>query len=130
MSKYGFIPDPALTVFQNACKLVRDTEWISYHSRPSNLKFHDLTEGKTMGQAISSLLGLNLKFIVKPHYTTSHTVVNEGLDRLEIDVHRKVFSGDDTLDGDAPPIYVGREIPPLYMPSGWRPNRSDIPQWV
>ena len=56
--------------------------------------------------------------------------MNEGLDRLEIDVHRKVFSGDDTLDGDAPPIYVGGEIPPLYMPSGWRPNRSDIPQWV
>ena len=67
---------------------------------------------------------------VKPHYTTGHTVVNEGLDLLEIDVHRKVFSGDDTLDGDAPPIYVGGEIPPLYMPSGWRPNRSDIPQWV
>jgi hypothetical protein len=66
----------------------------------------------------------------KPHYTTGHTVVNEGLDRLEIDVHRKVFSGDDTLDGDAPPVYFGGEIPPLYMPSGWRPDRSDIPQWV
>ena len=127
MSKYGFIPDPTLTVFQNACKLVRDTEWMSYHSRPSNLKFHDLTDGKTMGQAISSLLGLNLKFIVKPHYTTSHTVVNEGLDRLEIDVHRKVYFGDDE---EALPFYDDGEPPPLYVPSGWRPNCSDIPQWV
>ena len=56
MSKYGFIPDPTLTVFQNACKLVRDTEWMSYHSRPSNLKFHDLTDGKTMGRPVGVLV--------------------------------------------------------------------------
>ena len=74
-----------------------------------------------MGQAISSLLGLNLKFVVKPHYTTSHSVVNEGLDRLEREMHLKVFFGENTLD---------REKPPLYVSSGWRPNCSDIPQWV
>jgi hypothetical protein len=74
-----------------------------------------------MGQAISSLLGLNLKLVVKPHYTTGHSVVNEGLDRLERDMHLKVYFGENTLDGEKPPLYVS---------SGWRPNCSDIPQWV
>ena len=53
--------------------------------------------------------------------------MNEGLDQLEIDVHRKVYFGDDE---EALPFYDDGEPPPLYVPSGWRPNCSDIPQWV
>ena len=74
-----------------------------------------------MPPAVASLLGLNLKFIPKPDYTTSTREIWEGLDRLERDLHLKIFfaGGED------------KERSKLYVPnSEWRPDIEDIPRWL
>ena len=74
-----------------------------------------------MPPATSSLLGLNLKFIPKPNYTTSTREIWEALDRLERDLHIKIFFAG-SEDNEQPPLYVPN--------SEWRPDIEDIPHWL
>jgi hypothetical protein len=46
-----------------------------YFLKAMNTAFHDLTEGKSLPQTASSLLGLSLKFIPTPRYALSATDV-------------------------------------------------------
>jgi len=64
-AKYHFVPDLNKSALRNAAHILGQTPWEHYVSRPSNLAFHDLTQGKIMPPATSSLLGLGLKFIPK-----------------------------------------------------------------
>jgi len=41
----GFVPDPRLSAFQNAKKIIGDTITWYYFSSPKNVAFHDLTHG-------------------------------------------------------------------------------------
>jgi hypothetical protein len=68
---YGFLPS-SKSIFQNACYLLRNMSVWYYFARPTNLAFHDLTPGKVMPSALKSLLGLSMKFIPTPKFTTHH----------------------------------------------------------
>jgi len=121
ISRYGFAPDLSKTVLQNATQVLEETPWWYYSTKPANLKFHDLTINKIMPPAVSSLLGQNLKFIPTPSYTTGGKEMLESLDRLERDLHLKIyFSGS---EDDLP-------MTKLYVKSDWRPQVEDIPHWI
>lgn len=94
------------------------------------MAFHDLTPNKSAPANAKSLLGLGPKFICKPKFTTGS--IFTGYDRLEVDFHRRVFfagdseSQNDSTSDDAPPPPESK----LYIRSKWRPDLSDIPDWV
>jgi hypothetical protein len=72
-----------------------------------------------MPKAIKFLLGLSHKFIPVPKFTSSD--IEASLERLERDIHLKVFFADEPWDN---------QPPPLYMKSNWRPNFRCIPREV
>ena len=83
-----------------------------YFLKAMNTAFHDLTEGKSLPPAASSLLGLSLKFIPTPRYAPSTTDVAPSFDRIERDIGlRTFFAGRDQE----------KEIPKLRPKSTWRP---------
>jgi len=97
--------------------------WSSYSSRATNLQFHDLTIGQTMPPATSSLLGLNLKFIPKPPFTTSAREMEDSYNRFERSMHLATYfagCGEEMEEKDTK----------LLVPSIWRPSCADIPHWV
>ena len=67
---YNFVPNLSLSTHLNARKVLGDTEPRTYFSRPHNLAFHDLTKQKNTHPSASQLLGLSLKFIPTPKYTS------------------------------------------------------------
>ena len=106
--------------------LIREMPWWYYTTRPTNLAFHDLTLGKVMPQATASLLGLNLKFIPKPEHTTSSLDLLKTTERLERDLHRKIyFAGAEEKKEDQ-----DKEKSKLYLPSDWRPDSLQVPRFI
>ena len=72
-----------------------------------------------MPKAIKFLLGLSHKFIPVQKFTYSD--IEASLERLERDVHLKVFFADEPWDN---------KPPPLYMKFNWRPDFRCIPREV
>ena len=72
-----------------------------------------------MPRFVKSILGLSHKFIPVPRITSSH-MTNE-LDRIERNVHLKVYFEDDPTE---------KERSPLYVKSIWRPPPPSIPTEV
>jgi len=89
-----------------------DTSPGYYFLKAMNTAFHDLTRGKPLPPATTSLLGLSLKFIPIPRYAPSATDLAPSFDRIERDIGLKIF-------------FAGRdqekEIPKLRAKSLWRP---------
>ena len=83
-----------------------------YFLKAMNTAFHDLTEGKSLPQTASTLLGLSLKFIPTPRYALSTTDVAPSLDRIERDISLKTFFAGHNQE---------KEIPKLRAKSTWRP---------
>jgi len=73
-----------------------------------------------MPKAIKSVLGLSHNFIVNPSFTFDGDF-DKMLNRLERDIHLKVFFADEPWDYNPPPLYVK---------STWRPKYSSIPAEV
>ena len=96
---YGFIPDPALSIRQNARQVLGETPAWHYFSSPNNLAFHDLTPEGTLPPAARTVLGLSAKFVPTPTATTTRKKAMESFERFERDFGWKVhYAGDD--DGD------------------------------
>ena len=96
-----------------------------YFARPTNLAFHDLTPGKVMPPAAKSLLGLSMKFIPTPRYTSHHMMPT--LDRFERDLTVKAFwVGDESLSS----LGGETEAPKLYVRSKWTPPPWEIPKEI
>jgi len=75
-------------------------------------------------QTNTALLGLSTKFIVKPEYTHSPNDTQEALDRLEQDLHLKIFfSGVEPEESDKPRSK-------LRVKLDWRPDVQDVPHFV
>ncbi len=89
-----------------------DTSLGCYFLKATNKAFHDLTGGKLLAPATTSLLGLSLKFIPTPHYAPSVTDIAPTLDRIEQDFGLKTF-----FSGHA----QGGKIPILRAKSSWHP---------
>jgi hypothetical protein len=121
-AKYGFLPKPYQSPLQNAISVRATTPIANIPPTIENLAFHDLTEGNIIPQAAKSILGLGMKFIPTPPYTTN--TITPSLKRLRRDTFLKViFSGDDDPDSTHYPIK-------LYVKSSWNPPTSDIPPTV
>lgn len=88
------------------------------------MAFHDLTPGKIAPPAAKQLLGLGGKFIVTPYRTNGEGQVFASTDRLERDVHLRVyFSGTGPRDDE-------EHKSKLFVKSDWRPENGEIPYWV
>jgi hypothetical protein len=94
-----------------------------YFARPTNLAFHDLTPGKVMPTAAKSLLGLSMKFIPTPKYTTHHMIPS--LDQFQRNIIFKTYwIGDKSIKS----LTKTDEAPKLYVRSKWAPPHWDIPK--
>ncbi|KAL7532009.1 hypothetical protein ACHAXR_004375 [Thalassiosira sp. AJA248-18] len=84
-----------------------------YFGKVINRAFHDLTHGKSIPPAAHEILGLSLKFIPTPEYTTSTNFAAKSFARLERDVALKVWFAGEKL----------KELPKtkLYVKSIWQP---------
>ena len=109
---YGFLPDLNLSTHLNARHVLGNTLSRCYFGKVLNRAFHDLTDGKSIPPAAHEILGLSMKFIPTPEYTTSTNHAVQSFDRLERDIGLKVhFAGDES------------ELPKtkLYLKSTWHP---------
>jgi hypothetical protein len=87
-----------------------------------NLAFHDLTEDKIIPPAAKSILGLGMKFIPTPPYTTD--TITPSLKRLRRDTYLKIiFASDDNSE-------YTQHTSKLYIKSSWDPPASDIPPTI
>jgi hypothetical protein len=83
------------------------------------MAFHDLTPEGTTPRHAKYALGLGMKFIQTPQFTTGDPT--PALSRLKRDVHlRTFFAGQDDDD------YLQRPSK-LYIRSKWTPPAGDIP---
>ena len=57
-----------------------------YFHHATNQAFHDLTDGESLPAAAAFILGMGLKFIPTPKFTTSQEEVRATLIRLELDL--------------------------------------------
>jgi len=88
-----------------------------YFHHAVNTSFHDLTHGNILPAAATKLLGLGLKFIPSPKFTTPASILNESFERLELEIGRRChFAGDITND-DYDPSSASR----CRIKSAWRP---------
>ena len=71
---YGCIPNPLLTPSHNASIQISTMPLWYYHSRATNMAFHDLTDASTsIPPNLDTLLGLGLKFCPIPRFTPTDT---------------------------------------------------------
>ena len=62
-----------------------------YFNTVSNMVFHDLTDGSSLPAAASQLLGLGLKFIPTPKYTSTRDDFEASFDRLSRSIGLKAY---------------------------------------
>lgn len=80
------------------------------------MAFHDLTKQGEIPATATSLLGLGLKFIPTPKYTSNQETAEKAFARINRDVGLKVFfAGEDSLASDK----ITRSK--LYIKSTWQP---------
>ena len=93
---FGFLPDSGLSTKQNAQKVLGDTSVALYFHSPSNLAFHDLTDG-AVPRAAKSVLGLSGKFVVTPKEPTSRKKAMAAFEDFAKNICWKVlFAGEDS----------------------------------
>ena len=109
---YGCIPHPALTPSHNASIQLRNMPLWYYHSRATNMAFHDLTPKSTVIPAnLDALLGLGLKFCPIPRYTPRDNT--DTLARFEKDLYVKTFFAGRPMNREE--IY----IPSMRVENDW-----------
>jgi len=115
---FGFFSTHKRTPKHNATLHLSDLPAWFYYQHPSNLSCHDLTRHTYAIPPLNfrALLGLGLKFIPRPRYTTS-TIIKKSIDRIRKDLFNKcLYAGsNDTYD------------PYLYAPSNRRPPEHLVP---
>ena len=95
---FGFVPNLGLSIHLNACLVLGNTTPECYFYHSTNKKFHDLTNGRSLPAAATSILGMGMKFIPTPQWTTHPDVVDESINRFECDLGLKVFfAGDEDI---------------------------------
>ena len=68
---YDFVPDLFPSTSQNAQRVLGDTSTSTYFEPPHNIKFHDLTPGRQLPPVTKLVLGLYLKFVLRPEAPTT-----------------------------------------------------------
>jgi hypothetical protein len=120
--RYGFYPNLTQSPFQNAISISTSTNSQNPPLHIPNLAFHDLTDHNNVPHQTRLVLGLGLKFIQTPKYTTSD--ITTTLSRLRRDIYLKTFFAGE------PDIEPNQQTSKLYVKSHWTPPRSDIPPQI
>ena len=92
---YGFVPNLRISNHLNARHVLGNTTPECYFYHSTNKTFHDLTNGRSLPAAATSILGMGMKFIPPPQWTPHPGVVDESIDRFERDLGLKVFFAGD-----------------------------------
>ena len=90
-----------------------------YFTRPSNVTFHNLCDDQAAQKHYRSLLGLGMKFIPTPFYTTKD--ISRTMVRLYRDMKLKAYFANIPLDEDEE---FDKKI---YIPSEWDPKHWMVP---
>jgi hypothetical protein len=108
-NKYGFVADTTKSAHHNAAIIISKMQSWYYFSRPTNQSCHNLCTKIQPPTNFRALLGLGLKYIPKPRYTSAtHTV--QFTDRFRRDIYTKIFMAHNV-----------NVIPRLYNRSNWMP---------
>jgi hypothetical protein len=86
--------------------------------RATNIACHDLCVSTTPPAGYRSLLGLGLKYCIRPRNSCTPTALEDMLQRFRRDVYVKTFFA------DSPSAYDPDQ---LWTKSTWAPNDADIP---
>ena len=115
------MPNLNLSIHLNARHVLGNTLTGCYFGKVLNKQFHDLTDGKSIPPAAHEILGLSLKFIPTPEYTTHTNHAVQSFDRLERDVALKVWFAGEKSDLDETKLYLKSDwhppLPPLEIDS-------------
>ena len=95
---YGFLPSPSLSTHMNAKYTLASTHPSSFFPQINKLAFHDLTTDNRLPPMAHHLLGLGLKFIPKPTYTSTTAAIEQTASKLEQDIGIKTFFAGDNDD--------------------------------
>jgi hypothetical protein len=100
---YGFIANPNKSRLENAAIILSTMPSWYYFNKPHNTAFHDLTTTINTPTNLKSFLGLGLKFIPTPRYTTHN--ITDTIKRFTKDIFCKVYfkdndKPDEEDDGD------------------------------
>ena len=112
------MPDLSLSTHLNTRHVLGNTLVKCYFGKVLNRAFHDLTTGKSVPPAAHEILGLSLKFIPTPEFTTTSAVAANNFARLERDVGLKCF-----FNGSPPIERTGTK---LFVKSPWNPPPPPI----
>jgi len=131
-ARYGFVPDPSASVFENAVNLrANSTSPNCNLPIPTNMAFHDLTEDHSAPHEAKFLMGLGDKFIPVPESTKEENFFT-GRTRFEREFLIKViFAPGPELE--LPALSTTDEVEKetkLYVNSNWTPGYGDVPCWV
>ena len=118
LTDHGFLPDLTSSTHKNAIRVLGDTPPGYYFNSPSNLAFHDLTEGRVLPPTTHIVMGLSNKFIPTPPLTTERVVAIEAFERLDRDLSLKVHFAGDAIS------YLSKSK--LYVKSTFRPSQPPL----
>jgi hypothetical protein len=111
---FGFVPMLGISTHLNAHHVLGNTTPECYLHHSTNKTFHDLTNGRLLPTAATSILGMGMNFIPTPSWTPSPDKVEHSIDRFECNISLKVhFTGDDS-------DYGLKKIEKLRIKSMWR----------
>ena len=106
MSTYGFVPNLSLSICKNAAIVVGNSITWHYLSRPKNLAFHDLTQGKVVPKIAKELLGISRNFIPVKKYSPNFKGLEVNLEKFKRDINLKILFAGSPLDHKPLPLYV------------------------
>ena len=118
---YGFMLNILLSPKQSASPLVEQQDSNLFPNLPSNMVFHDLTKGQTESKNSWIILGIGLKFIPTPQFTTSPEDIKPQINQFEQLLKLRTFYAG--KEGDEP-------LPKLRLSSKWIPLKQCIPKEV
>jgi hypothetical protein len=112
----GFVPNLSISNHLTHHVLGK-TPTGEYFAHFTNKQFHDLTSGKSIPAAATSILGFGLKFIPVPKKSILQVNVNEAIKRFDRNFYLKVHFADDDLEKDE------EAVEKLRVNSTWKPDQ-------
>jgi hypothetical protein len=108
------VPILGISTHLNAHHVLGNTTPEYYFHHSTNKTFYNLSKGRSLPAATTSILGMGMNFIPTPSWTPSLDEVEHSIDRFEHDIGLKVhFASDDSN-------YGLKKIKKLRIKSTWR----------
>ncbi len=114
---YGFVPNLSISNHLNARHVLGKTPTRVYFAHFTNKQFHNLTSGKSIPAATTSILGFGLKFIPVPKKSIRQDDVDKAIKCFNRDIYLKVNFADDDAEKDK------EAVKKLQVNSTWKPDQ-------